>query len=120
MLHLGNAGQLGLQPLLLLSERKTRRCVQLLEAPASFAIELQQVGVVLPGRGEAQSTSLRYRAHHDMFFQVERLLLPQRRSVRDGQQRDASIFSSLENLSLHVDAHSAGTLIQQSIFRPDM
>lgn len=49
MLHLGNAGQLGLQPLLLLGEGEARRRVQLLEAPASLAVELQQVGVVLPG-----------------------------------------------------------------------
>lgn len=55
MLHLGNAGQLGLQPLLLLGEGEARRCVQLLEAPASLAVELQQVGVVLPGSGEARA-----------------------------------------------------------------
>lgn len=57
MLHLGNAGQLGLQSLLLLSEGKARRCVQLLEAPASLAVELQQVGVVLPGSGETRTES---------------------------------------------------------------
>ena len=37
----------------------------------------------------------------------------------DGEQRDAGILSSLENLSLHVNAHGAGALIQQGIFRPD-
>lgn len=37
----------------------------------------------------------------------------------DGEQRDACILSSLKNLSLHIYAHSAGTLIQQSIFRSD-
>lgn len=52
MLHLGNAGQLGLQPLLLLGEGEARRRVQLLEAPAPLPVELQQVGVVLPGGGE--------------------------------------------------------------------
>ena len=52
MLHLGNAGQLGLQSLLLLGEREARRRVQLLEAPASLPVELQQVGVVLPAGGE--------------------------------------------------------------------
>lgn len=48
MLHLGDAGQLRLQPLLLLGQREARRCIQLLEAPAPLAVELQQVGVVLP------------------------------------------------------------------------
>lgn len=57
MLHLGNAGQLGLQPLLLLGEGEARRRVQLLEAPASLAVELQQVGVVLPGGGEEGFTT---------------------------------------------------------------
>lgn len=61
MLHLGNAGQLGLQPLFLLSEGKARRCVQLLEAPASLAVELQQVGVVLPGSGEAHTGSTSFK-----------------------------------------------------------
>lgn len=55
---------------------------------------------------------LRFLAYKGMFFHAQRLLVPQRRSVRDGQQRDASVFSSLENLSLHVDAHGAGALIQ--------
>lgn len=32
--------------------------------------------------------------------------------MRDGQQRDASVFGSLENLSLHVNAHRAGALVQ--------
>lgn len=58
MLHLGNAGQLGLQPLLLLGEREARRGVQLLEAPASLPVELQQVGVVLPGGGERMKVHL--------------------------------------------------------------
>lgn len=35
----------------------------------------------------------------------------------DGEQGDAGILGSLENFSLYVDAHSAGTLIQQGIFR---
>lgn len=52
MLHLGNAGQLGLQPLFLLGEGEARCRVQLLEAPASLPVELQQVSVVLPGGGE--------------------------------------------------------------------
>lgn len=52
VLHLGDAGQLGLQPLLLLGEGEARCRVQLLEAPASLAVELQQVGVVLPGGGD--------------------------------------------------------------------
>lgn len=52
ILHLGNAGQLGLQPLLLLGEGEARCRVQLLKAPASFPVKLQQVGVVLPGGGE--------------------------------------------------------------------
>lgn len=58
MLHLGNAGQLGLQPLLLLGECEARRSVQLLEAPASLPVELQQVGVVLPGGGERMKAHL--------------------------------------------------------------
>lgn len=68
MLHLGNAGQLGLQPLLLLGEGEARRRVQLLEAPASLTVELQQVGVVLPASAEshAESTSLRYLAYGGM------------------------------------------------------
>lgn len=57
MLHLGNAGQLGLQPLLLLGEGEACRGVQLLEAPAALAVELQQVGVVLPGSGESHAES---------------------------------------------------------------
>lgn len=69
MLHLGNAGQLGLQPLFLLSEGKARRCVQLLEAPASLAVELQQVGVVLPGSGKAHSESTSF----DLMTKVSRL-----------------------------------------------
>lgn len=52
ILHLGNAGQLGLQPLLLLGQGEARCRVQLLKAPASFPVKLQQVGVVLPGGGE--------------------------------------------------------------------
>lgn len=51
-------------------------------------------------------------------FSVGRVL-PQGGSVRDGEQRDAGVLRSLENLSLHVDAHGAGALIQQSILRPD-
>lgn len=58
MLHLGNAGQLSLQPLLLLGEREARCCVQLLEAPPSLSVELQQVGVVLPGGGEERFKEL--------------------------------------------------------------
>lgn len=50
VLHLGDAGQLRLQPLLLLGEREARGRVQLLEAPAALAVELQQVRVVLPGK----------------------------------------------------------------------
>lgn len=57
MLHLGNAGQLGLQPLFLLGEGEACRCVQLLEAPAALTVELQQVGVVLPGGGESHAES---------------------------------------------------------------
>lgn len=45
--------------------------------------------------------------------------LPQGGSVCDGEQGDAGIFGSLENLSFHVNAHSAGALIQQGVFRPD-
>lgn len=45
-------------------------------------------------------------------------LLPQGGSVCDGEEGDAGILGSLENLSLHVNAHGAGTLIQQGIFRP--
>lgn len=37
----------------------------------------------------------------------------------DGEQRDARVLGGLEDLSLHVDAHRAGTLIQQRIFGPD-
>lgn len=39
--------------------------------------------------------------------------------MSDGEQGDARIFGSLEDFSLHVNAHSAGTLIQQRILRPD-
>lgn len=52
-LHLRNAGQLGLQPLLLLRQGEARGRVQLLEAPAAHAVELQQVGVVLPSRKDS-------------------------------------------------------------------
>lgn len=48
LLHLGDAGQLALQPLLLLGEREASGRVQLLEAPAALAVKLQQVRVVLP------------------------------------------------------------------------
>lgn len=48
VLHLGDAGELGLQPLLLLGEGEAGRRVQLLETPAALAVELQQVSVVLP------------------------------------------------------------------------
>lgn len=54
MLHLRNAGQLGLQSLLLLGEGEASSRVQLLEAPAPLAVELQQVGVVLPGCDESR------------------------------------------------------------------
>lgn len=60
MLHFGNAGQLGLQPLLLLGEGEARCCVQLLEAPASLSVELQQVAVVLPGGGEERFNDTPY------------------------------------------------------------
>lgn len=41
ILHLRDAGELSLEPLLLLGEGEARRRVQLLEAPASLAVELQ-------------------------------------------------------------------------------
>lgn len=47
-------------------------------------------------------------------------VLPQGRSVCDGEQGDVGNLGSLENLSLYVNAHSAGTLIQQGIFRPNI
>lgn len=50
---------------------------------------------------------------------LARCLSPQGGSVSDGEQGDASVLGSLENLSLYVNAHSAGTLIQQGIFRPN-
>lgn len=46
-------------------------------------------------------------------------LLPQGRSVRDGQQGDASILGGLENLALHVDADGAGALIQEGVLGPE-
>ena len=52
MLHLWDSGQLGFQPLFLLSEGEAGRCVQLLKAPAALPVKLQQVGVILPGGGE--------------------------------------------------------------------
>ena len=52
MLHLRDSGQLGFQPLFLLSEGEAGRCVQLLKAPAALPVKLQQVGVILPGGGE--------------------------------------------------------------------
>lgn len=45
--------------------------------------------------------------------------LPQGGSVRDGEQGDAAVLGGLEDLSLHVDAHGTGALIQQGVFRPD-
>lgn len=39
--------------------------------------------------------------------------------MRDGEQGDAGILGGLENLSFHVNAHSAGALIQQGVLRPD-
>lgn len=122
MLHLGNAGQLGFQPLLLLGQRETRRCVQLLEAPASLPVELEQVGVVLPGRRAGRVCNVFASAYNFTFSLllnvVKKIILPQGRSVCDGEQRDAGVLSSLENLPLHVNAHSAGALIQQRIFGP--
>lgn len=128
MLHLGNAGQLGFQPLLLLGQRETRRCVQLLEAPASLPVELEQVGVVLPGRRAGRVcnvlrlNAILQSAYNFTFLLllnvVKKIILPQGRSVCDGEQRDAGVLSSLENLPLHVNAHSAGALIQQRIFGP--
>lgn len=51
-LHLGDARQLLLEPLLLLSQAQAGSRVQFLELPATFPVELQQVGVVLPASGE--------------------------------------------------------------------
>lgn len=48
LLHFGNAGELSLQTLLLLSEREPSCCIQLLEPPTSFTVKLQQMCVVLP------------------------------------------------------------------------
>lgn len=39
--------------------------------------------------------------------------------MSDGQQRDARVLGGLEDLSLHVDAHGAGTLVQQGVLGPD-
>ena len=44
--------------------------------------------------------------------------LPQGGSVGDGKQRDACILGCLEDLPFHVDAHSTGTLIQESVLGP--
>lgn len=49
---------------------------------------------------------------------TEQHVSPQGGSVCDGEQRDAGVLGSLENLSLHVDAHSAGAFIQQGVFGP--
>lgn len=60
LLHLGNAGELGLQALLLLSQREPSCCVQLLEPPASLTVKLQQMCVVLPvpcGKNEYNKVS---------------------------------------------------------------
>lgn len=51
-LHLGDACQLLLQPLLLLCQAQAGGRVQLLELPAALPVELEQVRVVLPGPGE--------------------------------------------------------------------
>lgn len=48
LLHLGNAGELRLQTLFLLSKREPGSCIQLLESPTSLTVKLQQVCVVLP------------------------------------------------------------------------
>lgn len=48
LLHLGNSRELGFEPKLLVLQGNTRGGVQLLKAPAAFAVKLQQVGVVLP------------------------------------------------------------------------
>ncbi len=61
LVHGGHALELGLEPHLLLLEAHARRGVEGHELPAALAVELQQVVVVLP----------------------------QRRSVRDRQQRNA-------------------------------
>lgn len=36
----------------------------------------------------------------------------------DGKQRDACVLGRLEDLAFHVDAHGAGTLIQESVLGP--
>lgn len=51
-LHLGDARQLLLQPLLLLGQAQAGGRVQLLELPATLPVELEQVCVVLPVSGE--------------------------------------------------------------------
>lgn len=115
LLHLRNAGQLLLQPLPLLCEAQAHRRVQLLKLPAALAVELQQVRVVFPvgtrwdrhcGHPIPQGRP-RHQGH-----------LPQRGPVGDGQQRNARVLGCLEDLALHIDAHSAGTFIQQGILGP--
>ena len=44
------------------------------------------------------------------------LCLPQGGSMRYAEQSDALVFGCLEDLALHVDAHRAGALIQESKF----
>ena len=39
--------------------------------------------------------------------------------MRNGQQSYSSIFGSLEDVSLHVNADGAGTLVQQSVARAE-
>lgn len=36
----------------------------------------------------------------------------------DGKQSDACILCRLEDLAFHIDAHSAGTFIQEGVLRP--
>ena len=47
-----------------------------------------------------------------------RMELPQCRTVRDGEKRDAEILSILIHRTLDVDRHCAGTFVQQRILWP--
>lgn len=63
---------------------------QRLKAPVALAVELENV----------------------------RVEAPQRRPVRDGQQRDAGRLGRLVDGALHVNGHRTGALVQQRVLGP--
>ena len=58
LLHLGDAGQLSLQSLLLLPETQPSGRVELLQPPVTLSVELQEVRVEPPAQGEINFSHL--------------------------------------------------------------